>query len=258
MGIYASEDSVLHSFDENFIPEEQLQAQWAEMIELKKLIHSLSQLKQKPLHILDIGVGTARVPKHLCGLPEIWHSVAFYDGIDNADSCLQLAKKTVQEYQLENKVRIIQLEAAQLASLQKQYDLIITTWFTGGNFFNPSFPFQDYKNHQPIDLSVNPDFDKVFTQAYQMLFEGGYIVLGALYKDNESTRIKQENFYKKIGMEIITAPQETFTATKQGFWSQRFTKEKLHNYFHFAMPKNIHCIDLDTYQYAMQVQVQKV
>ena len=255
--MYESEDAVLHSFDENFIPEEQLQAQWAEMIELKKLIHALFQIKQRPLHILDIGVGTARVPKHLSGLPEIWDCIASYDGIDNAESCLQLSIKTVLEYQLENKVLIIQLEATQLSKLNKKYDLIITTWFTGGNFFNPRFPFQDYKNHAPIDLSFNPDFDIVFTQAYNMTMDGGYIVLGALYKDNDGTRIKQENFYKKIGMDIITAPEETFTATKQGFWSQRFTVEKLKRYFHFAQPSNIHCIDLDTYQYAMQVQVKK-
>lgn len=257
MGLYDTEDSVLHSFDENFIPEEQLQAQWAEMIELKKLIHTLSENKQRPLHILDIGVGTARVPKHLSGLPEIWNCIDSYDGIDNAESCIQLSNKTVQDFQLTHKVKIIRLEASRLFSLNKKYDLIITTWFTGGNFFDPSFPFHNYEATLPLDLNFNSTFDMVFRQAYEMLVPGGFIVLGALYKDNEATRIKQENFYKKIGMQVITRPEEKFTATRQGFWSQRFTTEKLKNYFHFAPTENIRCIDLDTYHYAMQVQVEK-
>ncbi|TMI82933.1 MAG: hypothetical protein E6H10_08765 [Bacteroidetes bacterium] len=37
-GIYETEDSVTRSFDQDFIPEELLQAQWAEFIELKKII----------------------------------------------------------------------------------------------------------------------------------------------------------------------------------------------------------------------------
>lgn len=257
MGLYDTEDSVLHSFDENFIPEEQLQAQWAEMIELKKLIHTLSENTHRPLHILDIGVGTARVPKHLSGLPEIWNCIDSYDGIDNAESCIQLSNKTVQDYHLADKVQIIRHEASRLSLLNKKYDVIITTWFTGGNFFDPSFPFNQYESTVPIDLSFNPAFDIVFGQAFEMLHTGGFIVLGALYKDNETTRKKQENFYKKIGMEVITRPEETFTATRQGFWSQRFTKEKIEHYFHFAHAENIKCIDLDTYQYAMQVQVEK-
>ena len=257
MGLYDTEDSVLHSFNEHFIPEEQLQAQWAEMIELKKLIHTSAKKQQRPLHILDIGVGTARVPKHLSGLPEIWNCIASYDGIDNADSCIQLSNKTVHDYHLEEKVRIIKHEATQLSSLNKQYDLIITTWFTGGNFFDPLFPFHNYETTTRLDLSFNPAFDLVFNQAYKMLLKGGYIVLGALYKDNETTRIKQENFYKKIGMEVITGPEEKFTATRQGFWSQRFSEEKLQRYFHFTPTENIRCIDLDTYEYAMQVQVEK-
>lgn len=257
MGLYDTADSVLHSFDENFIPEEQLQAQWAEMIELKKLIHNLAENKQRPLDILDIGVGTARVPKHLSGLPEIWACIATYDGIDNAESCIQLSNKTVQDYQLTDKVRIIRHEASQLSLLQKKYDLIITTWFTGGNFFDPSFPFHNYESTAPLDLSFNPAFDLVFSQAYDMLHTGGFIVLGALYKDNEKTRIKQENFYRKIGMEVITRPEEKFTATRQGFWSQRFEKEKIERYFHFAPAENIRYINLDTYEYALQVQVEK-
>jgi hypothetical protein len=82
-------------------------------------------------------------------------------------------------------------------------------------------------------------------------------VIGACYLDNDSTRQKQEESYNKMGMTVITDAQDTFTATKEGFWSQRFTKEKLYNYLHFAAPEKIIITPLDTYNYAMQVRIKK-
>ena len=58
-------------------------------------------------------------------------------------------------------------------------------------------------------------------------------------------------------MTVITSPEDSFTATKEGFWSQRFTKEKLLNYLHFVDPAKISFAPLDTYQYAMQVRIRK-
>jgi hypothetical protein len=44
----------------------------------------------------------------------------------------------------------------------------------------------------------------------------------------------RNHFIPKMGMTIITGEQDSFTATKERFWSQRFTKEKLLNYFKFC------------------------
>ena len=90
-----------------------------------------------------------------------------------------------------------------------------------------------------------------------MVNPGGKVLLGACYFDNDATRIKQEESYRKMGMTVITKPTDSFTATKEGFWSQRFTIEKLYNYLHFARPENINIVALDTYDYAMQVSVLK-
>jgi hypothetical protein len=258
MGIYETEDSVIRSFDKDFMPEEHLQAQWAEFVELKKVITEQFYLQNRPVSILDIGIGSARIPKHLCGIPEIWKMIDHYDGIDNAEPCINISKKVVSDLNIGDKVSVRFLEAHQINSLNKKYDLIITTWFTGGNFYPENFPFETYKESgQRLDLSKNERFEKVFSDAYQLLSDGGEIVIGACYIDNDNTRKKQEAFYKKIGMTIITDAQDTFTATKEKFWSQRFTKEKMRNYFSYVQHKKIIFTPLDTYDYAMQVRIKK-
>jgi segregation and condensation protein A len=46
-------------------------------------------------------------------------------------------------------------------------------------------------------------------------------------------------------------------ATKEGFWSQRFTRGKLYHYLPFVKPSNFQFTALDTYDYAMQVRIKK-
>jgi len=257
-GIYETEDSVTRSFDQDFIPEELLQAQWAEFIELKKIITERFLLKNAPVSILDIGIGSARVPRHLCAVREIWEMVRTYDGIDNAWPCINLSKKVVEDLNIGNKVSVQFLQADEISSLNRKYDLVITTWFTPGNFSPDNFPFENYDPaHQRLDLSKNEKFDKVFSTAYQILNTGGEIVLGSCYIDNDNNRKKQEAFYRKLGMTVITDAQDEFTATKEKFWSQRFTKEKILNYFSYVSPEKILFTPLDTYDFAMLVRIKK-
>ncbi len=258
MSIYDTEKSVEESFDKNFIPEEQLQTQWAEFIELKKVINEVSTLQQRSISILDIGIGTARIVKHLSGIKEIWDCISYYQGIDNADACIALSNKVIKDLNIENKVSVSFLEANNLNKLDKKFDIIVVTWFTAGNFYPDDFPFETYKtSDKKIDLSKNERFEQIFSDAYNLLQKGGEIVIGSCYIDNETTRKKQETFYKKLGMEIITDKKDSFTATKQKFWSQRFTKARLQNYLSFVDPDNIVCIPLDTYDFAMQVRIKK-
>jgi hypothetical protein len=258
MSIYDTENSVEKSFDKDFIPEEQLQAQWAEFIELKKVINELSFIKKRAISILDIGIGSARIVKHLCGIKEIWDCIASYHGIDNAAACLAISNKVIKELNIHDKVSLSFLAAHQLSTLNKSYDAIIITWFTAGNFYPDDFLFEIYHHSgKRIDLSKNEKFQQIFYDAYQLLNPGGEIIIGSCYIDNDSTRKKQEAFYKKLGMQIITDAQDSFTATKENFWSQRFTKEKLQNYLSFVAPENIIYTALDTYDFAMQVRIKK-
>lgn len=258
MAMYDNENTVQKSFDLNYISEYLIQAQWAEFIELKKAITELYNQKGNPISILDIGIGNARIPKHLCGIKEIWDMVASYDGTDNAQACVDISTKNIAELQIQDKVTAFFFEATNLHNWEKKYDMIITTWFTAGNFYPDNFSFETYSNIvEKVDLTANEKFTTIFINAYNLLNPGGEVVIGACYIDNEGTRLKQEESYRKMGMTIITSPDDSFTATKEGFWSQRFTKEKLFNYLPFVDRTKIVFEKLDTYNYAMQVRLRK-
>jgi hypothetical protein len=258
MTMYDNENIFQKSFDENYISEELIQAQWAEFVELKKVITELYLRKKSPITILDIGIGNARIAKHLSGIDDIWQMISLYDGTDNAEACVSLSNQTVKNLNIDDKVFAYLFEATNLSRWEKKYDLIITTWFTAGNFYPENFPFDSYETSgNKLDLSKNEKFETIFSSAYNLLNPEGEIVIGACYLDNESTRKKQENSYLKMGMSIITTPQDSFTATREGFWSQRFTKEKLLSYLHFVTSEKITFTSLDTYNYAMQVRIKK-
>ena len=256
--MYDNTNTVEKSFDLNYISEHLLQAQWAEFIELKKAITELYQQQGRPISVLDIGIGNARIPKHLCGVKEIWDAIAVYDGTDNAQACVEISTNNIAQLGIQDKVNAYFFEATNLDAWPKQYDLVITTWFTAGNFYPDDFSFADYKaSGNRLDLSHNEKFTTIFKNAYNLLQPGGKVIIGACYIDNESTRLKQEESYRKMGMTVITDATDSFTATKEGFWSQRFTQEKLLQYLSFAPPEKISFIPLDTYDYAMQVSIEK-
>ena len=258
MAMYDNANTVKASFDLNYVSEYLVQAQWAEFIELKKVIHQVADRKKSPVGILDIGIGNARVAKHLSGIKDIWDMIAFYDGTDNALACVDISNDVVRQSGIEDKVSAFFLDAKNLDQLDKKYDLVITTWFTAGNFYPDDFPFATYKNSgQRLDLATNKKFTSIFSKAYDLLNSGGEIVIGACYKDNDATRLKQEESYRKMGMTVITDENDSFTATRDQFWSQRFTKEKLFSYLDFIPAEKFLFTDLDTYDYAMQVRIKK-
>lgn len=258
MAMYDNENTVEKSFDLHYISEHLTQAQWAEFIELKKVITRLSVQQARPVTILDIGIGNARIPKHLSGIKEMWDMVASYDGTDNAQSCVEISNKNIADLGITDKVSASFFEAVNLDKWPKKYDLIITTWFTAGNFYPDNFSFENYEaTNERLNLSTNEKFELIFKNAYSLLLPGGELLIGACYIDNESTRLKQEESYRKMGMTVITKPEDSFTATREGFWSQRFTKEKLRSYLSFVIPEKVTFTPLDTYNYAMQVAIKK-
>ncbi|MEW5997115.1 MAG: hypothetical protein AB1657_06025 [Candidatus Micrarchaeota archaeon] len=63
------------------------------------------------------------------------------------------------------------------------------------------------------------------------------------------------DFYRKCGMTVITGPEDSFTATLERYWSQRFTEERVRDYLDFVPAGDISFIDLDTYEFAMMVRI---
>ncbi len=72
MAMYDNPDTVEGSFNPDYVSEYLLQAQWAEFVELKKVITELYKAQNKPVTILDIGIGNARIAKHLSGIKDMW------------------------------------------------------------------------------------------------------------------------------------------------------------------------------------------
>ncbi|MBW4359985.1 class I SAM-dependent methyltransferase [Flavobacterium taihuense] len=258
MNMYDNENTVQKSFDDQYLSEDLLQAQWAEFTELKKVISEVYLKKGSPLSLLDIGIGSARIARHMSAIPEMWRMIESFEGTDNAEACIKLSQATAKELQIEDKLKVHLLDAINLDQLQKKYDLIICTWFTPGNFYPEEFPFSEYNDSSKrLDLSKNEKFTAIFSKAYSLLQPNGEIILGACYIDNNNTRKKQEQSYLKMGMKIITNANDSFTATKEKFWSQRFTPEKIKAYLPFVKSENIVFVPLDPYDYAMQIRIKK-
>ena len=153
--MYDNENTVKASFDLNYVSEYLLQAQWAEFIELKEAIHEIAERINAPVTILDIGIGNARIPKHLSGIKDIWDKVAFYDGTDNAMACVEISNEEIDRLGIRDKTAAHFFDAANLANWQKKHDMVITTWFTAGNFYpDDSILHADFLFDGDINLSV--------------------------------------------------------------------------------------------------------
>jgi ssRNA-specific RNase YbeY (16S rRNA maturation enzyme) len=255
MEMYDDPNHVKTTFNEDNLSEYLLQAQWSEFTELKKAISEVHKRKKVNLSVLDIGIGDGRIPKHLSGIDELWNVVESYDGIDVAKNCVDISKKLAKDMKIEDKVKVNLLDAVNLKKLNKKYDLIISTWFTVGNFYPFDF---DFKKFTPgYDMTTNDKFTMIFKQAYEMLKPNGEIIIGSMYMDNESARKKQEESYRHFGWTVITDERDCFTASKEGWWSQRFTKKRVYDYLSFIPRNKISFIPLDTYDYAMMVRIKK-
>lgn len=253
--MYDNPQHVKDTFTESNLSEYLLQAQWAEFIELKKIIAELFNKKEFPLSVLDIGIGDARILRHLTGIKEIWDAIGHYEGIDTAQNCVDISNEIIQDLKIEKRSNVQLLDAVNLKNLKKKYDLIISTWFTAGNFYPFGFNFGKFK--PGYDMSTNDKFTKILEQAYEILSPNGELIIGSMYIDNDETRKKQEASYKKFGWTVITDERDCFTASKDGWWSQRFTKQRIYEYLPFIPKNKMSFIPLDTYDYAMMVRIKK-
>lgn len=225
------------------------------MIELKKAIPEVALRTKSLLNLLDIGIGNARVLMELKRDKDLWGCIARYEGIDVAENCIDISRKAIEAYNAEDKAAVKLLDASKLKSLDRKYDLIISTWFTVGNFYPYNFDFDNFK--PGYDMRRNDKFSNIFKQAYDMLNENGEIIIGSMYIDNEATRKKQEDAYRDFGWDIITDGRDCFTATRDGWWSQRFTKQRIYDYLDFIDRGKISFIPLDNYDYAMMARIRK-
>lgn len=250
-----------NTLNPNFMTPFLKNAQIAEFYQLLKIIEEMYSKTNRQLKVLDIGVGDARIPLMLSKSNK-WSNINLFVGIENSQIEVDKAVKAVEDAGLEEKVSIVNLDALNIetqknALSEQNYDLIICTYFTPGNFKPGEIDINKIPFYSKELLKPNKNFAKVFKSAYEMLNSGGVMLLGSIYIDTNENRRRQEEFYKKCGMSVVTSSDDEFTATKEGFWSERFTKEKIFEYFYWVTKENIKIIPLDNYNFAESVVISK-
>jgi len=242
-------------------------AQIAEFRELRSIITETCAETKRPLNILDIGIGDGRIPR-LLAREKTWGKIKLYVGIENSRTSIRKCREALAAIGIENKTRIFYFDAADLgvrdssAIFKYSYDLIICTYFTAGNFKPDEISMIAGKDgfirpYPQSSLEPNRKFVGIFKAAHRLLSEKGRIVLGTTYIDTDANRIRQEDFYRKCGMTIITSKSDSFTATKEGFWSQRFTRKRIRDYFSWHDEKKIELRPLDGHDFARMVIIGK-
>ena len=243
------------------------QAQWAEFIKLKEVIGEVYSTLKHQVTIFDIGIGYARVPVWLSRVPT-WNKIAKYVGIDISKYCITQSRRIISGKKIANKVEVIQFDAVNLNKSsadflkENKYDLVICTYFTAGDFKPDEIKLETKENGLIVDYDINAlkpnkNFDAVFTGAYDLLQERGKVVIGSIYWDNNFVRKLQENFYKTCGMSVITSSKDLFTATREGFWSERFDQHRIISYLSWVPRNKIKLIPLDDYNFAFMVVTHK-
>lgn len=237
-----------------------------ELIVLQKELALLYQYFKTPLRIFDIGIGDGYVPMNF--QRSLFAKIQAYIGIDNSPQTLQHCEKNIHEAELEEKVKLFEFDATRLSDkhFRRKFSLpfhvVVCTYFTPGNFRPDGIKLEANRSGQIIPYSAellkpNKKFQKVFYDAYELLCKGGELILGSTYIDSEQTRLKQEAFYKKCGMHVITTGKNEFTATREGFWSERFTEGKIYSYLNWIERKNIKLFSLDAENFARMIVIKK-
>ncbi|OFZ24128.1 MAG: hypothetical protein A3D92_08835 [Bacteroidetes bacterium RIFCSPHIGHO2_02_FULL_44_7] len=264
--MYSGAEEVERTLNDNFLTDALRSSRSRELQLLQERLLALSGKFETPLRIFDIGIGDGYVPLRF--EKKLLENIEQYIGIDNSPQEIEYCEKNVRQAGLVGKVKALEFDATNLddLSFRKKLPLpfhaVICTYFTPGNFRPDEIKLEwDARGRiVPYPKSVlepNTKFQKVFSDAYDLLGSGGELILGSTYIDSPATRIKQEEFYKNCGMHAITSENDTFTATQEGFWSQRFTEERIFSYINWVVREDIKLVPIGTDSFSRMVVVTK-
>lgn len=103
------------------------------------------------------------------------------------------------------------------------YDLVYCLYFTPGNFRDVS---DDLALYTDAYLDRNPVFMRIMSTFYRALKTGGRMFL-TVYRDVPEAEAAQRDFYQKTGQHMRTPRGSRFVATRESFWSVRFTRRSM-------------------------------
>jgi SAM-dependent methyltransferase len=168
------------------------------------------------LRFADIGCGDGYHGEIFAPAAECYHGY---------EISKEMAAKTGGRWQkagLDN-AKVILGDAGVAEIPENFYDVAWSLYFTAGNFRDEFADISDYSDEY---LNSNPAFGRIIGNFYRALKPGGSLFL-CVYKDIPKTEEAQRIFYKNTGQTVITPLGSRFVASKENFWSVRFTKESM-------------------------------
>jgi SAM-dependent methyltransferase len=170
----------------------------------------------RPLRIADIGCGTG-VHGSLFG-----PTCDSYAGFEISPETAAIARMRWESEGL-GQARVWVGDAAELPLHGAPYDLVLCMYFTPGNIRDP---FGDFSLYTDDYLDRNPRFIQVMSRFHQALRPGGRMLL-TVYKDLPEAEAAQRDFYVNTGQHPVTPRGTRFVATREGFWSVRWTRKSM-------------------------------
>jgi SAM-dependent methyltransferase len=167
--------------------------------------------------VLDVGCGKGR------------HGLRYarfcrrYIGLDISEDMIEATRMIWQEAGLTN-TELLLGDADKINFEPGSLDRAMSLFFTPGNFRKDNFDVSNYSLDE--DINRNPKFKAIVSNLYQALKPGGDLVL-TVYKDKEETREMQKYYYSSVGMHVNSKDSDPFVSTVEGFWSVRWTEERL-------------------------------
>lgn len=202
------EESVQRTLDNRFVPEPIRNARQIQDHVLRE------RFEGKALAIADIGCGDG------------YHGEVFgpaatlYHGFEISP---EMAQKARERWGGIEGAQVFEGNAASSELAPDTYDIVWSLYFTPGNFRDE---FEDLSRYDDAYLDKNPAFINIVGRFYEALKTGGKMFL-TVYKDKPETEAFQRQFYRDTGQEVVTPLGSRFVATKEDFWSVRWTEESM-------------------------------
>jgi SAM-dependent methyltransferase len=207
LGEYKAE-SVRNTLDNAYVP--------APILDARKNQDALirERFEGKPLTIADIGCGDG------------YHGEIFgpdariYHGFEISS---EMAQASRERWKNIDGAQVFEGDARSTLLQTNAYDIAWSLYFTSGNFRQE---FASLSSYDDAYLDENPAFIGIVCRFYEALKSGGKLFL-TVYKDVPKTEATQREFYEKTGQTVVTPLGSRFVATKEDFWSVRWTKESM-------------------------------
>ncbi len=209
LGEYEAE-SVQKTLDNSYVPKPIRNARQIQDRILQE------RFRGRKLTIADIGCGDGYHAEMFAS------ECAFYHGFEISPEMADKTRRRWSELGFTN-TRVTEGNAATAELEPKSYDVVWSLYFTSGNFRDE---FDDIRQYDDAYLDKNPAFIRIISNFYQALKPGGKLFL-TVYKDSPKTEATQRKFYKQTGQQVITPLGSRFVATKENFWSVRWTKRSM-------------------------------